>query len=168
MAFRFRQLRIHPDHYTFSQFLAPNSVYVKLYFNSHDTQRRYHQHGHCYVGSTAIGIPGQEHNRRAKLKQLAKNTPISAELSLRYWHTTNTITHFSTIHIATYPDLGQAWIHEHLYISQWHPTLNWPYISQHLKLKAEGWQFSRPSIFFPSARQPLQTFSTTTPPLALH
>ena len=108
---------IHPDHYTYSQFLAPNSVYVKLFFNSHDTQRRYHQRGHFYVGSTAIGIPGREHNHRAKLKQLAKNIPISAELSLRYWrHATNTITQFSTIHIATYPDFDQAWIYEHLYI----------------------------------------------------
>ena len=139
---RFLQLRIHPDHYTFSQFLAPNSVYIKLFFNSHDTQRCYRQHGHCYVGSTAIGIPGREHNRRAKLKQLAKNTPISAELSLRYWHATNTITQFSTIHIAIYPDYDQAWIHE--------PTLNWPYISQRLKLKADGWQFSRHRAhFFP-------------------
>ena len=73
-----------------TQTIAPNSVYyVKLYFNSHDTQRCYHQHGHCYVGSTAIGMPRRQHNRRAKLKQLAKNTPISAELSLRYWHATN-------------------------------------------------------------------------------
>ena len=121
---------------TSRHFLAPNSVYVKLFFNSHDTQRCYHQHGHRYVGSTAIGIPGREHNRRAKLKQLAKNTPISAKLSLRYWHSTNTITQFSTIHIATYPDYDQAWIYEHLNISRWQPTLNWPYISQHLKLKA--------------------------------
>ena len=37
----------------------------------------------------------REHNRRAKLKQLAKNTPISAELSLRYWHSTDTIAHSS-------------------------------------------------------------------------
>ena len=50
-----------------------------------------------------------------------------------------------------------------LYISQWQPTLNWPFISQHLKLKADGWQFSRHRAHF---SQPLQALSriTKTPP----
>lgn len=51
------------------------------------------------------------------------NTPISAELSLRYWHSTGTITNYSTIHISTHADYDQAWIPEHLYISNWQPTL---------------------------------------------
>lgn len=59
---RLTNLNIHPDTYTFSRFLSPNSVYIKLYFNSRDTQRQYHQHGHCYVGSTSIDISGREHN----------------------------------------------------------------------------------------------------------
>ena len=116
---RFLQLQVHPEHYTYSHFLAPNSVYVKLFFNSHDTHRCYDQHGHCYVGSTAIGIPGRERNRRAKLKQLAKNTPISAGVALHYTDTpltlspssppstlphTQTMTRPGSMNICTSPD----------------------------------------------------------------
>ena len=100
------------------------------------------------MGSTAVGIPRGEHNRRAKLKQLSHDTPISAELSLRYWRSTGTITHYSTIHISTHSDYDQAWTHKHLYISKWQPTLNWPFISQHTKLKADGWQFTRHRAHF--------------------
>ena len=44
-----------PIHY--AKFISPNSIYIKIHFNSHDTQRCYHQHGHFYVGSIAIDIP---------------------------------------------------------------------------------------------------------------
>ena len=81
---RLRQLHILPHTYHYHNFLSSNSVYIKLHFNPDQPQRCYHQHGHFYVGSTAIGIPHREHNRRAKLKQLQNNIPISAELSLRY------------------------------------------------------------------------------------
>ena len=45
----------------------------------------------------SFGIPHREHNRRAKLKQLQNNIPISTELSLRYWHAHNNIHRFATI-----------------------------------------------------------------------
>ena len=90
---RIRQLHILPHTYHYHNFLSSNSVYIKLHFNPDQPQRCYHQHGHFYVGSTAIGIPHREHNRRAKLKQLQNNIPISAELSLRYWHSHNNIHH---------------------------------------------------------------------------
>ena len=88
---RFRQLQILPHTYHYRNFLSSSSVYAKLYFNIQPPHRCYHQHGHFYIGSTAVGIPHREHNRRAKLKQLQHNVPVSAELSLRYWHTRNTI-----------------------------------------------------------------------------
>ena len=106
------------------------------------------QHGHFYVGSTAIGIPHREHNRRAKLKQLQNNIPISAELSLRYWHSHNNIHHYTTIQLTSHDTYDQAWIQEHHYIANWMPSLNWPFISHHLKLKAQGWQFSKHRAHF--------------------
>ena len=82
----------------------------------------YHQHGHFYIGSTGIGIPHREHNRRAKLKQLQNNIPISAELSLRYWHSHNYIHHFTPIQLSSHDTYDQAWIQEHYLISNWMPT----------------------------------------------
>ena len=71
---RFRQLQVTPRTYYYHHFLSPNSVYIKLRFNIQPPHRRYHQHGHFYIGSTAIGVPHRERNRRAKLKQLPKKT----------------------------------------------------------------------------------------------
>ena len=144
----FRQLHILPHTYHYHNFLSSNSVYIKLHFNTIEPQRCYHQHGHFYVGSTAIGIPHREHNRQAKLKQLQNNIPVSAELSLRYWHSHDNIHHFTTIRLSSHENYDQAWIHEHHYFSNWMPPLNWPFISQHLKLKAQGWQFTKHRAHF--------------------
>ena len=121
----------------------PNAVYAKLFFNQHHTTHPYHQHGHTYIGSTSITIPKREYNRHAKLKQLHNNHPISAELSLRYWHSKNNLHHYSTIYLSHHDTYDQAWTYEHLRIQEWQPTLNWPYIQRHLKLKASGWQFAK-------------------------
>ena len=138
----------HFTPYHYHNFLSSNSVYIKLHFNPDQPQRCYHQHGHFYVGSTAIGIPHREHNRRAKLKQLQNNIPISAELSLRYWHSHNNIHHYTTIQLTSHDTYDQAWIQEHHYIANWMPSLNWPFISHHLKLKAQGWQFAKHRAHF--------------------
>ena len=37
---------------------------------------------------------------------------------------------------------------EHHYIANWMPSLNWPFISHHLKLKAQGWQFAKHRAHF--------------------
>ena len=145
---RLRQLHILPHTYHYHNFLSSNSVYIKLHFNPDQPQRCYHQHGHFYVASTAIGIPHREHNRRAKLKQLQNNIPISAELSLRYWHSHNNIHHYTTIQLTSHDTYDQAWIQEHHYIANWMPSLNWPFISHHLKLKAQGWQFAKHRAHF--------------------
>ena len=145
---RFRQLHILPHTYHYHNFLSQNSVYIKLYFNPTPPHRCYHQHGHFYIGSTAIGIPHREHNRRAKLKQLHNNIPVSAELSLRYWHCHNSIHHCTTIQLTSHDTYDQAWIQEHHHIANWMPTLNWPFISHHLKLKAQGWQFTKHRAHF--------------------
>ena len=145
---RFRQLHILPHTYHYHNFLSHNSVYIKLYFNPTPPHRCYHQHGHFYIGSTAIGIPHREHNRKAKLKQLQNNIPISAELSLRYWHSHNNIHHYTTIQLTSHDTYDQAWIQEHHHIANWMPTLNWPFISHHLKLKAQGWQFTKHRAHF--------------------
>ena len=140
---RFKQLQVTPHTYHYQMFTHPNAVYAKLFFNQHHTRHQYHQHGHTYIGSTSITIPKREYNRHAKLKQLHNNHPISAELSLRYWHSKNNLHHYSTIYLSHHDTYDQAWTYEHLRIQEWQPTLNWPYIQRHLKLKASGWQFSK-------------------------
>ena len=57
---RFRQLHILPHTYHYHNFLSSNSAYIKLHFNPDPPQRCYHQHGHFYVGSTAIGASPTE------------------------------------------------------------------------------------------------------------
>ena len=119
---RLQHLHIQPHTYHYHNFLSSNAVYVKLYLNPATPHRCYHQHGHFYIGSTGIGIPHREHNRRAKLKQLQNNIPISAELSLRYWHSHNYIHHFTPIQLSSHDTYDQAWIQEHYLISNWMPT----------------------------------------------
>ena len=69
---------------------------------------------------------------------------MSAELSLRYWHSQHTLHHYSTLYLSHNDTYDQAWTYyEHLRIQDWQPTLNWPYIQRHLHLKASGWQFAK-------------------------
>ena len=133
----------YTPHIPFPHLLPTNAVYAKLLFNQHHSHHQYHQHGHTYIGSTSIGIPKREYNRHAKLKQLHNNHPISAELSLRYWHSQNTLHQYSTIYLSHHDTYDQAWTYEHLRIQDWQPTLNWPYIQRHLHLKASGCQFAK-------------------------
>ena len=119
----------------------PSSSSINI--TQHHTTHQHHQHGHTYIGSTSISIPKREYNRHAKRKQLHNNHPISAELSLRYWHSKNNLHHYSTIYLSHHDTDDQAWTYEHLHIQDWQPTLNWPYIQRHLHLKASGWQFAK-------------------------
>ena len=47
---------------------------------------------------------------------------------------------FSTIVLRTTTLYQDAWIYEHLLISKWQAPLNFPFITEILKLKAKGWQ----------------------------
>ena len=97
---RFSQLHITPNTYHYNTFSHPNAVYVKLHYDQHVSTHQYHQRGHTYIGSTGTGIAKREYNRHAKLKQLQHKRPISAELSLRYWHSQQTLHHYSTIYLS--------------------------------------------------------------------
>ena len=101
------------------------------------------------MGSTAIGVAHRERNRRAKLKQLQNDVPISAELS----H--DTIDQFTTLQLSPHDTYDQACVHERNHISNWMPPLNWPFISQHLRLEAQGWQFTQHRIHFYSRHRRL-------------
>ena len=144
MALTFQPATRHPTHLPLPNVHTSQCSLCKTLLQpAPHTTHQHHQHGHTYIGSTSITIPKREYNRHAKLKQLHNNHPISAELSLRYWHSKNNLHHYSTIYLSHHDTYDQAWTYEHLRIQEWQPTLNWPYIQRHLKLKASGWQFAK-------------------------
>ena len=77
----------------------------------------------------------------AKLKQVVADSAVHVELAIKYWANKPTDFHqFSTIVLKTCTTYEEAWIFEHLLISKWQAPLNFPFITEFLKLKAKGWQ----------------------------
>ena len=131
--------------YTFSYFNSACSVYIKLpfYWTVQGTRDRtvYHQHGRFYVGSTSISASKLDFNRMAKLKQTLSDSAVHVELAIRYWANKPEDFHqFSTLVLKACTTYEEAWVFEHLLISKWQAPLNFPFITEFLKLKAKGWQ----------------------------
>ena len=77
----------------------------------------------------------------AKLKQTLSDSAVHVELAIRYWASIpSDFEQFSTIVLRTSTLYQDAWIYEHLLISKWQAPLNFPFITEILKLKAKGWQ----------------------------
>ena len=101
----------------------------------------YHQRGRFYVGSTSISASKRDFNRMAKLKQTLSDSAVHVELAIRYWANKPEDFHqFSTIVLKACTTYEEAWVFEHLLISKWQAPLNFPFITEFLKLKAKGWQ----------------------------
>ena len=98
----------------------------------------YHQHGRFYVGSTSISASKRDFNRMAKLKQMLSDSAVHVELAIRYW--ANIFHQFGAIVLNACTTYEEAWVFEHLLISKWQASLNFPFITEFLKLKAKGWQ----------------------------
>ena len=77
----------------------------------------------------------------AKLKQTLSDSAVHVELAIRYWANKPEDFHqFSTLVLKACTTYEEAWVFEHLLISKWQAPLNFPYITEFLKLKAKGWQ----------------------------
>ena len=131
--------------YTFPYFNTACSVYIKLpfYWTAQGTRNRtvYHQHGRFYVGSTSISASKRDFNRMAKMKQTLSDSAVHVELAIRYWANKPQDFHqFSTLVLKACTTYQDAWVFEHLLISKWQAPLNFPFITEFLKLKAKGWQ----------------------------
>ena len=131
--------------YTFPYFNTACSVYIKLpfYWTAQGTRDRtvYHQHGRFYVGSTSISASKGDFNRMAKMKQTLSDSAVHVELAIRYWANKPQDFHqFSTLVLKACTTYQDAWVFEHLLISKWQAPLNFPFITEFLKLKAKGWQ----------------------------
>ena len=142
---RLSNLGISLENYTFPYFSSACSVYIKLpfYWTVQGTRNRtvYHQHGRFYVGSTSISASKRDFNRMAKLKQTLSDSAVHVELAIRYWANKPEDFHqFSTLVLKTCTTYEEAWVFEHLLISKWQAPLNFPFITEFLKLKAKGWQ----------------------------
>ena len=142
---RLSSLGISLETYTFAFFNHACSVYIKLpfywTFQKFSDKIAYHQHGRFYIGSTSITAAKRDFNRMAKLKQTLSDSAVHVELAIRYWASTpSDFEQFSTIVLRTTTLYQDAWIYEHLLISKWQAPLNFPFITEILKLKAKGWQ----------------------------
>jgi len=79
----------------------------------------YHQHGRFYIGSTSITAAKRDFNRMAKMKQTLSDSAVHVELAIRYWASQpSDFYQFSTIVLRTATLYQDAWIYEHLLISQ--------------------------------------------------
>ena len=142
---RLSSLGISLETYTFAFFNHACSVYIKLpfywTFQKFSDKIVYHQHGRFYIGSTSITAAKRDFNRMAKLKQTLSDSAVHVELAIRYWASIpSDFEQFSTIVLRTTTLYQDAWIYEHLLISKWQAPLNFPFITEILKLKAKGWQ----------------------------
>ena len=142
---RLTNLGIRLDMYTFPYFNSACSVYIKLPFywtvQGTSNQPVYHQFGRFYIGSTSITAAKRDFNRMAKLKQVLHDSAVHVELAIRYWANKPSDFHqFGTIVVKTCSTYEEAWVFEHLLISRWQAPLNFPFITEFLKLKAKGWQ----------------------------
>ena len=142
---RLSSLRISLEMYTFPYFNTACSVYIKLpfYWTAQGTRDRtvYHQHGRFYVGSTSISASKRDFNRMAKMKQTLSDSAVHVELAIRYWANKPQDFHqFSTLVLKACTTYQDAWVFEHLLISKWQAPLNFPFITEFLKLIAKGWQ----------------------------
>ena len=139
---RLHFLKINPSMYSYLFFQSQCAVYVKLPFHAPDSPHfGYTQHGHFYVGSTAVSVAKWDFNRQAKFKQLRNGQAIHVELSIRYWSSSGNFNIYNTIVLEAHTTYDHAWVREHCLISYWQPALNHPFILPHLKLKSEGWKF---------------------------
>ena len=142
---RLSNLGISLEMYTFPYFNTACSVYIKLpfYWTAQGTRNRtvYHQHGRFYVGSTSISASKRDFNRMAKMKQTLSDSAVHVELAIRYRANKPQDFHqFSTLVLKACTTYQDAWVFEHLLISKWQAPLNFPFITEFLKLKAKGWQ----------------------------
>ena len=144
---RLSSLGISLETYTFAFFNHACSVYIKLpfywTFQKLSDKIAYHQHGRFYIGSTSISAAKRDFNRMAKLKQTLSDSAVHVELAIRYWAShPSDFEQFSTIVLRTTTLYQDAWIYEHLLISKWQAPLNFPFITEILKLKAKGWHYN--------------------------
>ena len=140
---RLSDLGISLETYTFAFFNSACTVNINLplYWTFQTTTQRivYHQHDRFYIGSTSITAAKRDYNRMAKLKQTLSDSAVHAELAIRYWASQpGDFEQFSTIVRRTATTYEEAWTFEHLLISKWQAPLNFPFITEFLKLKAKG------------------------------
>ena len=129
---RLQFLKINPSMYRFPFFQSQCAVYVRLPCHHPDSpQYGYTQHGHFYVGSTAVSLAKRDFNRQAKFKQLCNGQAVHVELSLRYWSPSGNFHIYNTIVLETHTTYEHAWVREHCLISHWQPALNHPYPPVH-------------------------------------
>ena len=111
--------------YSYLFFQSQCAVYVKLPFHAPDSPHfGYTQHGHFYVGSTAVSVAKWDFNRQAKFKQLRKGEAVHVELSLRYWSSSGIFNIYNTIVLEAHTTYDHAWVREHCLISYWQPAFS--------------------------------------------
>ena len=78
---RLQFLKIKPSMYSYPFFQSQCAVYFKLLFHAPGFPHfGCTQHGHFYVGSTAVSVAKRDFNRQAKFKQLHNGQAVHVEL----------------------------------------------------------------------------------------
>ena len=132
---------IHPCTTTIF-FRVQCAVYVKLPFHDPDSSHfGYTQHGHVYVGSTAVSVAKRNFNRQAKFKQLRNGQAVHAELSCS---SSGNFNIYNTVVLETHTIYDHAWVREHCLISCWQPALNHQFILKYLKVNS--WRMEVPAL----------------------
>ena len=134
--------KTNPSMYSYHFFQSQCAVYVKLPFHDPDSSHfGYTQHGHVYVGSTAVSVAKRNFNRQAKFKQLRNGQAVHAELSCS---SSGNFNIYNTVVLETHTIYDHAWVREHCLISCWQPALNHQFILKYLKVNS--WRMEVPAL----------------------
>ena len=101
---RLMNLQLQPVEYTFSRFLSPCVVYLKLPANWKGANVECYRSRTqmFYIGSTAVSISSREWNCCAKLKQLVRGQYVQAEPALMVWASQGSCFSFATLVLDTF------------------------------------------------------------------
>ena len=137
---KLQTLNITIHTYTWSLFKHENIEYVKVPFQC--GQRFSIPNGRWYVGSTSCGMSKREWNRLTKIRQLKSQMPVKAELAAKWWASNNNYDSCGTIVLLCTDTYKQSWVQEHVYIGQWQPLLNHPFINRLVRYTARRLQLT--------------------------
>ena len=125
---------ITPLTYSFDQHTAKHVVYLKLSTSFAPS----------YVGMTSKS-KGREGSRKRKMRQIDKDRMVQTELSLRWWHRSNSYQTYCTIAVYVAQGRGQAAIKEHVLIGRWQPELNFPWVMKLRMTSSPSWGLPPPT-----------------------
>ena len=137
---KLRCFQVHPKTYTWTRFQAQNAVYMK-------TAVDWQPSTFMCLGSTSQSVFRRESSRMSVANRLTSGGEAQAELSIRFWVSSNSLPDYTLFPLTPRTSYKEAWVTEHCLRGMWQSKMNHPYIVSFLKRRALG--FNKPSESVP-------------------